>query len=81
MLRLRLESTNTMIRTRKERVLPYFVHGDSGSDIFGGRIRPGNYTLETNDVGGCVVHAGFVCVYETMKSDACRSFLPNGAGA
>jgi hypothetical protein len=74
MLRLHSESTSTMIRTRKERVLQYFVHGDSGGDIFAGRIRPGNYTLETNDIGGCVVHARFV-------SDACRSILPNGAGA
>jgi hypothetical protein len=51
MLRLRSESTGTVIRTGKERLPPYFLYGDANGVIFGGRIRPGNYTLETSSAG------------------------------
>jgi hypothetical protein len=51
MLRLRSVSTGSVIRTGKERLPPYFLYGDANGDIFGGGIRPGNYTLETSSAG------------------------------
>jgi hypothetical protein len=48
---LRLRSGGNLVQTRLERLAPYFLHGDAGSNILDGRISPGSYTIETTAPG------------------------------
>jgi hypothetical protein len=49
---LRLRSGGNLVQTRLERLAPFFLFGDAGTNILAGSISPGSYTIETTAPGG-----------------------------